>query len=764
MRPSSLPSSQPTGQPSSQPSGMPTVQPSGQPSGQPSSQPSGMLTVQPSGQPIGQPSSRPSSSPSVSPSLEPSMRPSSLPSSEPTGQPSSQPSGMPTVQPSGQPSGQPSSRPISSPSVSPSLEPSMRPSSLPSSQPSSQPSSRPSQRPTGQPTGQPSSQPSGMPTVQPSGQPSGQPSSRPSSSPSVSPSLEPSMRPSSLPSIQPSSQPSSCPSAVISVYSIAPTTSKPSKAPSVGSKTTTTVVKTLNSSSVEVRNISGNSLTIGSLTSSSTATVTVTSLSNSSSSGNKNASALASQVKSDIITVTVTNSSSDGAQFTANISISTPSSSNSSSSLAIFEHNCTVKAKEEVVYDCSDAKVVYNLTCSGEASARVEQQCPVSQLQCSVIDMNTYNVVDSNYCTIVSSTKTSVQCKCGYSGSNNTGSSTSPPSSSPTSTSSSVSVAVTSEYVTGDFSATVSVVGGLSSATAVEGTMAVLSAFGCLWLVGVLMIGSMFVRMDGGLVWRSLWSRVVDILKKAKLRRVRTRGVIMPLNDSRRGEGVEKVRRLWVSYVMEVMPKVFRPRRWLHRMWEELCDRHEYLELLVWWLGSGSGERGVDKAKSHTGSKKTDESRRSRIGDEGSNMMEDEIWEKVLSVGRLLTSITISCFLLAWLYDLQYPDDDGSCSQHLTSESCLSRKSPLDSGQSYCKWQTARAVTAAVLVESKQRSVLSSTVMAVTLTDAELHSQCQYADSQASLLATMLVAVAVSFFSTVVTRAMVALFSVILAP
>eukprot|EP00981_Chlorochromonas_danica_P014809 scaffold8875_cov258-Ochromonas_danica.AAC.2 len=265
-------------------------------------------------------------------------------------------------------------------------------------------------------------------------------------------------------------------------------------------------------------------------------------------------------------------------------------------------------------------------------------------------------------------------------------------------------------------------------------------------------------------VWCGGRFGVVDTLKKAKLRRVRTRGVIMPLNDSRRGEGVEKVRRLWVSYVMEVMPKVFRPRRWLYRMWEELCGRREYLELLLWWLGSGSGERGVDKAKSHTGSKKADESGRSRIDNKTSNVVEDERWEKALIVGRLLTSITISCFLLAWLYDLQYPDDDGSCGQHLTSMSCLSRKSPLDSGQSYCKWQTAIAVTAAVLVESKQSSVLSSTVIAATLTDAELHSQCQYADSQASLLATMLVAVVVSFISTVVTRLMEALFSVILAP
>jgi hypothetical protein len=46
-------------------------------------------------------------------------------------------------------------------------------------------------------------------------------------------------------------------------------------------------------------------------------------------------------------------------------------------------------------------------------------------------------------------------------------------------------------------------------------------------------------------------------------------------------------------------------------------------------------------------------------------------------------------FLLALLYDLQGPDDDGSCQGHVSEVSCLQRKSLFDSTQTYCKWSAA---------------------------------------------------------------------------
>jgi hypothetical protein len=58
----------------------------------------------------------------------------------------------------------------------------------------------------------------------------------------------------------------------------------------------------------------------------------------------------------------------------------------------------------------------------------------------------------------------------------------------------------------------------------------------------------------------------------------------------------------------------------------------------------------------------------------------------VLIVCQILTSHTLTFFLLAILYDFQRPDDDGSCRSYTTENACLHRKSLFDSTETYCKW------------------------------------------------------------------------------
>jgi hypothetical protein len=57
-----------------------------------------------------------------------------------------------------------------------------------------------------------------------------------------------------------------------------------------------------------------------------------------------------------------------------------------------------------------------------------------------------------------------------------------------------------------------------------------------------------------------------------------------------------------------------------------------------------------------------------------------------LLVSRVVTVQSMLMFVLAVTYDLQSPSDDGSCSHWLEERDCLSRKSYLDSAQSYCQW------------------------------------------------------------------------------
>jgi hypothetical protein len=96
----------------------------------------------------------------------------------------------------------------------------------------------------------------------------------------------------------------------------------------------------------------------------------------------------------------------------------------------------------------------------------------------------------------------------------------------------------------------------------------------------------------------------------------------------------------------------------------------------------------------------------------------------------------MSCFLLALLYGIQYPHDDGSCPTTSDTSSCLSRTSTLDPSQTYCEWIPFVNQTAGILKEMKNEIVLQS----IPLSNAEAikqekGSQCMYQEVNASTTA-----------------------------
>eukprot|EP01032_Pedospumella_encystans_P012590 gene12590-14558_t len=68
---------------------------------------------------------------------------------------------------------------------------------------------------------------------------------------------------------------------------------------------------------------------------------------------------------------------------------------------------------------------------------------------------------------------------------------------------------------------------------------------------------------------------------------------------------------------------------------------------------------------------------------------------RIVTGVQLLSTQTMLMFLLAMLYDVQSPSDDGTCSAHATEDSCLNRKSVFDSTVSYCQWQLADDLSSA---------------------------------------------------------------------
>jgi hypothetical protein len=107
----------------------------------------------------------------------------------------------------------------------------------------------------------------------------------------------------------------------------------------------------------------------------------------------------------------------------------------------------------------------------------------------------------------------------------------------------------------------------------------------------------------------------------------------------------------FLAYIDKVIPAVFSESKSpLHRMAAELCAHHRYITLFT--LGDG----------------------------------QITLFHKVLILLKVLSVDTMQMFLLALLYDLESPDDDGSCEDKMTQQSCLSRSAVTDAKQTYCEW------------------------------------------------------------------------------
>ena len=110
------------------------------------------------------------------------------------------------------------------------------------------------------------------------------------------------------------------------------------------------------------------------------------------------------------------------------------------------------------------------------------------------------------------------------------------------------------------------------------------------------------------------------------------------------------VREYLVDYVSEVFPAVFSNKPFFTRVVGEVKRHHRYLQLFT----APKGEAG-DKTRIMTGV-------------------------------HLLSLQTMLMFLLAWLYDIESPANDGSCDNLDSKSECLSRKQVMDTTQPLCQW------------------------------------------------------------------------------
>jgi len=195
-------------------------------------------------------------------------------------------------------------------------------------------------------------------------------------------------------------------------------------------------------------------------------------------------------------------------------------------------------------------------------------------------------------------------------------------------------LAAMSLYIGQQFAGTLAAAGSLNSAAAFRKVLIVILSFAVLWVGGMVFLMSAAFRNR---MHKSVHREAKQNVERMKRYAQATRSPVA-------------IREYLTTYVDQVFPSAFRNKPRFERFFDEVSKNHRYVMVLSC----------------------------------GSNAKEDH--HRILTGVRLLSVQTMLMFLLAVFYDLQGPDDDGTCAAFVSESACLTRASILDAHQKYCQW------------------------------------------------------------------------------
>lgn len=216
---------------------------------------------------------------------------------------------------------------------------------------------------------------------------------------------------------------------------------------------------------------------------------------------------------------------------------------------------------------------------------------------------------------------------------------------------STVAAGLVVSYVGSDFSHTFKSASAFNNASAVGKAYIIITLYSSVW--GFALLAMMYFGWYGrGYVAYQRKAGKLGEKKKSMVTFDRV-GLIHPdhAHDKHGGlgkaEAAMMARQKLAAYVASVFPAVYEAKTVLAGMKSEIMHNHLYMKFFF-KLGHSAAP--------------------------------------VLKVVEMITAQSYLLFLLAVFYDLNYPDDDGSCPQFKTESECLNRKYILDSKSSYCQW------------------------------------------------------------------------------
>jgi len=286
-------------------------------------------------------------------------------------------------------------------------------------------------------------------------------------------------------------------------------------------------------------------------------------------------------------------------------------------------------------FTCPGSNYVIHHNCSGhETAGTLTSHCPVLTSACVIVNTSTGVAVSESpayQCEMVALTRVYAQCRC-------TRSASSDRRRVQSAEASLVSLVSTVQYESQQVSGTFAAAPELTTVQSLRKVLIVIILFSSVWASGLMII--------------FLCAGRYRLKRRKKVGAAQTERMMKEIQQLQSMQASASIiHSHLLDYVTAVFPSVFNPRHsYAQRLSEEIAKHHRYLTLLT----SPDGQQG-DKARIMTGI-------------------------------QLLCIQTLLMFLLALLYDLQAPDDDGSCVHYSTEQSCLRRKSFLDSQQTYCQW------------------------------------------------------------------------------
>ena len=375
-----------------------------------------------------------------------------------------------------------------------------------------------------------------------------------------------------------------------------------------------------------------------------------------------------------------------------------------------FNTTCTGPSdRSTATHECSDSGIILRHTCTGR-KAMLSSKCPLLAPSCDLIDSSTGTLSNATLspppCRVQEYDAFATTCVCDVAVLRNlTAAATGSvgqrrfrrqlQSGEETAEVVVLDMASTATYIGEEFVGTLSAADDLNSVDDLRRVLIVILMFAVLWGGGLSVIF--------GCVWRRQSMAKKNEKNLSVLKRKQQSAQV--------SRSPAAVREYLVNYVAEVFPSVFSNKPFFRRMVDEIKRHHRYLTLFT----APHGENG-DKARIITGA-------------------------------HLLSIQTMLMFLLAWLYDIQSPADDGTCGDHDTESDCLARKSVMDSTQSYCDW-----------VRNPDRSAANND------DDGDDKFICEFAPAGFNIKVMIYISVIVALFVSICTKPIDMIFDLLSAP